>query len=247
MSVDKKLNGYELNKLVLAVLEIPLAASLFEKFSIGQLEAVSSFYVAKRQTLIESKEVERNGLEIEKINGELSAVKVEMVKINKAIAEHKKKPKKTHQVNKVDQIVKSLNQSDEEFKLIQAVSACRSIPDITDNFNLDQIQYAKEYFKQHRKSIIDENKEKSEKLSPNDFNITLRIINNQIDKMTKAFLFLQQQVAKDKRKEIENKPKALENDFNFLKNFFITASEQLDEQTFNRFKIVAEESVQNKA
>lgn len=242
MKTDKELSHKKLGKLANEICEIPSHDTIFHKFSLSTLEQVMHYYMTKRQALIESKESEPNGYEVEKINGELSAIKVETVKINKAIAEHKKKPKKKPVPTKLSELPasKEIEQTIEQAQLIQAIKDCRTIPDITDKFDLDQVQYAKDFFKQLRQNVINDHNAHPDRLSPNDFNVQLRTINNEINRTTKAVQFLEQIKAKAKREEAKNEPVDLSKNFNYLRNFFNLACEQLDEATVSHLKVEAE-------
>lgn len=240
MNKEIKLSSEKLNELVLRILELPLSETLVKKFSLNELEQALSYYTSQRQILIESKDIEKDGYYIEKINGELSGIKVETVKINKAIAELKKKPKKVKKIKDVFEFnPTSINVSDEELKIIQSIKDCRTIPDITDKFDLTQINCARNYFKALRQSIIDQQNSNSGSMSANEFNDQLRVINNEISRTNKAITMLEQRLAKENR-SLNAKTVEIESSYNFLKNFFNIACEQLDEVTFARFKAEAE-------
>lgn len=243
MKDDKELSQKKLGKLAVEIAEIASHDTVFHKYSLKTLEQVMQYYTAKRQELIERKEIEINGYEVEKINGELSSIKVETTKINKAIAEHKKKPKKKTVPLKVTElpVAKNIDQTADQINLIQAIKDCRTIPDITDKFDLDQVQYAKEYFKQLRQSTIDQHKENPNQLSANEYNVLLRTINNEISRTTKAVQELEQRRAKAKREEAKNEPVDLTKNFNYLRNFFNLACESLNEATVTRLKQEAEQ------
>lgn len=234
MNTNKQLTQNEINELVLQILELPLSESLVQKFTLNELEQALGYYTSKRQILIESKEAENDGFQIEKINGELSGVKVETVKINKAIAELIKKPKKPKiKSNISDFTVPSINQTVEEKALIQGIKDCRTIPDIIDKFELGQIQYARIFFKALRQSVIDGHKENPDGMSENEFNVHLRTINNEISRTNKAISMKQQSAVKAKR---ENSDDNEESSYKFLLSFFNVVSEQLDSVTLENYK-----------
>jgi hypothetical protein len=249
MKDDKELSQKKIGKLAVEISEIASHDTIFHKYSLKALEQVMHYYTTKRQALIERKETEPNGYEVEKINGELSAIKVETVKINKAIAEHKKKPQKKHVPLKVNDlpVAKDIVQTADQTHLIQAIKDCRTIPDITDKFSLDQVQYAKDYFKQLRQSTIDQHSANLDQLSANEYNVLLRTINNEISRTTKAVQELEQRRAKAKREEAKNEPVDLSKNFNYLRNFFNLACESLDEATVARLKQEAEQQLNERS
>lgn len=237
MNIQKILTQKELNDLVLNILELPHSDFLVQKFKLNELEQALGYYTSKRQILIESKEAELDGLKIEKINGELSAVKVETVKINKAIAELIKKPKKAK--IKTDVLafkVPLIKQTEDEKVLIQGIKDCRTIPDIIDKFGLSQIQYARTFFKALRQSVIDGHKDNADGMSENEFNVHLRTINNEISRTNKAITMVEQAEGKAKRVPTDTYE---ENSYKFLLSFFNVVSEQLDSMTLETYKMEA--------
>ena len=68
MKDDKELSQKKLGKLAVEIAEIAPHDTVFHKYSLKTLEQVMQYYTAKRQELIERKEIEINGYEVEKIN-----------------------------------------------------------------------------------------------------------------------------------------------------------------------------------
>lgn len=209
--------------------------ALTKKFTQSQLEQVLDYYTSQRIILIERKETESSGFEIERINGDISNIKLEITKINKAIAELKKKPKKTR-----PQIEINLEQSDlneDELALIKRVESCRTIPEIQLKFTTEQLEFAKTHYNNVRQVIIFEKNKPENIVHDASFNLKLQGINNQISKINKAIGFQERDAAKKIKQQVEQ-PKP-ESSIVFLKKFYELAKLSIDSESFEKIKASA--------
>lgn len=205
---------------------------LTKKFTQGELEQVLNSYTSQRIILIERKETEDDGFEIERINAELSNIKIEITKINKAIAELKKKPKKVKPTIVVE--VSNDVLSNEEKLIIESIESCRTMPEVCEKHTSQQLEFGRNYYNNYRGAVIAE-KNKPEN-APHDsvFNQKLQHINNLISRINKAINEKERIAAKAiKREKKEVNP---EKSIVFLTRFYDFAKLHIDSESFEKIK-----------
>lgn len=204
---------------------------LTKKFSQTELEQVLNSYTSQRIILIERKETEDDGFEIERINGELSNIKIEITKINKAIAELKKKPKKINPTIVVE--VRDVL-SEEEQLTIQSIESCRTMPEVCEKHTLQQLEFGRNHYNNYRGAVIAEKNKPENAQHDSVFNQKLQHINNLISRVNKAINEKQRLAAKFLRSE--NKEVNAENSIVFFKKFYDCAKLHIDSETFEKIK-----------
>lgn len=242
-------------KLIVSILEITSHTDLIGKFTQAELETALDYYTSQRQIKIEQKENEPNGLMVLKLNGDLSSIKVEMTKINKALAQLKnkkaiKKQSKTASPTSTGKTVKPVvtidfnvtnvnNLSDEEQRIMQGIQDCRTVPDTAEIYTVEQLAKASIYFNNLRVILIEQKNLNIETSMIPQFDNELRKVNSVISRINKAKIQID---ARENRQSPEVK-----STYAFLQSFYRAATLILDEDQLKEITETAMSSLKQNA
>jgi len=202
---------------------------LCKKFTLFELEQVVEFNIVKRIKLIEDNKTQLDGVEISKNGLEISILKFEIKKINKAIAEIKKESGKgLAQTNliamKIEGIIKQSGLSKEQQNLIESIESCTSTLTTHPELTLEQLEFAKSYYNNIRDTLIAEKNKPENSKYCSLFDTKLHFIKTQIRTINKSF------------STGANKIYYPEKSYKFLKQFYELAKLQLDSDSFEKIK-----------
>lgn len=226
----------ELKKLICSILEISSVSDVANKFNKAELDSVIEYYSSKKQILIDQKDNSSDGYEIQRVNGELSSIKIETVKINKAIAIINARPKPKSQVNAVQKteiVFSAPSTTDQQKSILEKLSKCKTIPDIHQNLELPELLYVREYYGEFREAVVLQKDQNTDQTKVKVFNFELQRINKQISRINKAITLAQKDLA---LQNMAPNVFVIENEFSFLKSFFQLAESKLDEAVFAEIK-----------
>ena len=202
---------------------------LCKKFTLFELEQVVEFNIVKRIKLIEDNKTQVDGVEISKNGLEISILKFEIKKINKAIAEIKKESGKgLAQTNliamKIEGIIKQTGLSKEQQNLIESIESSTSTLTTHPELTLEQLEFAKSYYNNIRDTLIAEKNKPENSKYCSLFDTKLHFIKTQIRTINKSF------------STGANKIYYPEKSYKFLKQFYELAKLQLDSDSFEKIK-----------
>lgn len=202
---------------------------LCKKFTLFELEQVVEFNIVKRIKLIEDNKTQLDGVEISKNGLEISILKFEIKKINKAIAEIKKESGKgLAQTNliamKIEGIIKQTGLSKEQQNLIESIESSTSTLTTHPELTLEQLEFAKSYYNNIRDTLIAEKNKPENSKYCSLFDTKLHFIKTQIRTINKSF------------STGANKIYYPEKSYKFLKQFYDLAKLQLDSDSFEKMK-----------
>lgn len=240
----------EKQKLILSIMEISSHFDLVKKFSLEELEAAIDYHASQRQIKISEKEVETNGYVVQNLNGELSSIKLEMTKINKAIALLKNKknikkqtPHPAPAPTKIDfEIIHNVsnvnNLSDEENRIMIGIQDSRTVPDIVETYTIEQLGKASIYYNNLRLLLVEEKNRNTDSKLIVHYDAELRKVNTVISKINKAKIQLDS-LANRKTPEVEST-------YGFLLSFYRASKLHLDETKLNEISNTAMSSLHQK-
>lgn len=202
---------------------------LCKKFTLFELEQVVEFNIVKRIKLIEDNKTQLDGVEISKNGLEISILKFEIKKINKAIAEIKKESGKgLAQTNliamKIEGIGVQSELSKEQQNLIESIESSTSTLTTHPELTLEQLEFAKSYYNNIRDTLIAEKNKPENSKYCSLFDTKLHFIKTQIRTINKSF------------STGANKIYYPEKSYKFLKQFYDLAKLQLDSDSFEKMK-----------
>lgn len=227
-----------INEIVNNILEVQSHSKVSEMFTLNQLNQAIEYYTSKRQILISEKEDNINGYDIERINNELSGLRVEITKINKAISlllSKKKNKSNLAEKPKLTNLKDSLDElNEDQKKIIAIINDTRTVQEIYEQFDLDQLVFAKNHFKEVRKkTIVDMEIKAKPTITQQQYNELLRNINTKVSKITKAIQHLERLESKKNNPEKESN---LEASYSFLLAFHMKAKALLTEDQYKNIK-----------
>ena len=205
---------------------------LCKKFTLYELEQVVEFNMAKRIKLIEDNKTQLDGVVISKNGLEISILKFEIKKVNKAIAEIKKESGKgLAQTNliilRIEKIGERLDLSKEQQNLIESVERCTSTLTTLPELTLKELEFAKSYYNNIRDALIAERNKPENSKYCLFFDTRLHFIKTQLHTINKSF------------STDANKIYYPEKSYKFLKQFYDLAKLQLESDSFEKMKVQA--------
>ena len=205
---------------------------LCKKFTLYELEQVVEFNMAKRIKLIEDNKTQLDGVVISKNGLEISILKFEIKKVNKAIAEIKKESGKgLAQTNliilRIEKIGERLDLSKEQQNLIESVERCTSTLTTLPELTFKELKFAKSYYNNIRDALITERNKPENSKYCLFFDTRLHFIKTQLHTINKSF------------STGANKIYYPEKSYKFMKQFYELAKLQLDSDSFEKMKAQA--------